>query len=339
MKAALLTDYGDPDVLKLGDLPDPTPGPGEALVRVEAAGLNRLDHYLRLGAVTRDLALPHVLGSDASGVVETVGEGVADLAVGDRVLTMPGFPLDPSESGVEPLALAPSFTPLGLGRPGCYAQYVSVPARWLVRDDTGLTAAEAATLPMVLVTCVRAVKTVGGVGPGQRVLVHAGASGTGAMSVQVAKALGAAVAATVRTPAKADYVRGLGADLVVTLNEMPRVGEWSGGGVDVVIDNLGGEVLGQSLDVLRPGGVLVAMGFVRGANVGFDVQQFFFAQKQVRGTLMGGVADLRWGLGQVKAGRVRPNLDRTFALADAAAAHRVLAAGGARGNLVLLPWQ
>lgn len=343
MKAAVLRGYGDPDVLRYEDVATPEPGPGQVLVRVLAAGLNRLDHYLREGSVTRDLALPHVLGSDAAGVVEAVGAGATRFSVGDRVIPMPGYPLDPAEADVRPISAAPSYAIRGIAEWGAYAQFMVVPERWLLRDDTGLLPKEAATLPMTVVTSVHAVRGVGGVGPGSTVLVHAGASGTGSMAVQVARALGARVVATVRTAAKADFVRGLGAELVIDLQTedfVARTLDWAGDrGVDVVIDNLGGDVLGRSLGALRPQGMLVSIGFVSGLEAEFNVREFFFAQKGIRGSLMGDVADLEWGLDQVRQGTIRPTLDRTFPLAAAADAHRHLAAGAARGNIVLLPWE
>jgi NADPH:quinone reductase-like Zn-dependent oxidoreductase len=238
------------------------------LVRVLAAGLNRLDHYLREGSVTRDLKLPHVLGSDAAGVVEAVGPGVTRFGPGDRVIPMPGYPLNPQEAGFRPISAAPSYVIRGIAEWGSYAQYMVVPEPWLLHDDTGLTPEEVATLPMAVVTGVRAVKVVAEVGPGDLVLVHAGASGTGSTNIQIARALGARVAATVRVPAKAGFVRELGAEAAIALDEgdfVEAVRDWSGGaGVSAVIDNLGGDVLTRSLDCLAPLGRLVSMGFVRG---------------------------------------------------------------------------
>ncbi|WP_165820216.1 zinc-binding alcohol dehydrogenase family protein [Microvirga sp. KLBC 81] len=343
MKAAILREYGDPQVLDYGDLPTPEPKQGEVLVRVLAAGLNRLDHYLREGSVTRDLKLPHVLGSDAAGVVEAVGSGVAKFGPGDRVIPMPGYPLNPQEADFHPISAAPSYVIRGIAEWGSYAQYMVVPERWLLHDDTGLTPEEVATLPMAVVTGVRAVKVVGEVKAGDLVLVHAGASGTGSTNIQIARALGARVAATVRTPEKADLVRELGAEVVIALNDgdfVEAVRDWSEGrGVSTVIDNLGGKILTRSLDCLAPLGRLVSMGFVAGLEATIQIRPFFFAQKQIRGTLMGDVEDLEWGLEQVRQGKIRPILDRTFRLSDAAAAHTHLAAGTAGGSIVFLPWE
>lgn len=342
MKAAVFHSFGGPEVLSLEEVPTPRPKPGYVLIKVLAAGINRLDHYLREGSVTQDIPLPHVLGSDAVGEVAELGEGVTDLTVGEPVVVVPGFPLDEQDYGITPAVAAPSFALPGLGIWGAYAQYMTVPARFVVKDDTGLPPEQLATLPVVLATAVHAIRTVGEVQAGDKVLIHAGASGSGSMQIQVAKALGAEVATTVRDPAKGDFAKTLGADLVINTREanvVARIKDWTHGrGADVVIDNLGGEVLAQSIEAVKPQGVVVAFGFAAGPEVSFDIRSLFFTQKQLRGSMASDVSDLRWGLEQVRAGRIKPLLDRTLPLGQAADGHRLIAAGEVKGNLVLLPW-
>ena len=194
----------------------------------------------------------------------------------------------------------------------------------------------------MLATAVHAVKGVGQVKAGDKVLVHSGASGSGSMLIQVAKALGAEVATTVRDDAKGAFAEQAGADLVInTRNEdfVERVKEWTGGrGADVVIDNLGGDVLAKSIEAAKAQGVIVAYGFAAGPEVRFDVRTLFFAQKQLKGSMASDIEDLEWGLAQVKAGRIKPLLDRALPLRDAAEAHRLIADNAVKGNIVLLPW-
>lgn len=340
MKAAAFHLFGPPDVLRYVDVPTPDPQPGHLLIKVRAAGINRLEHYLREGSYLRNLKLPHVLGSDAAGEVAAIGQGVTGFTLGQRVIPMPGYPLAEADSGFEPLSAAPSYAVAGVLRWGAYAQYMTVPARYALTDDTGLDPAEAATLPMVLVTAVRAIKVVGEAKEGDRVLIHAGASGTGSMAIQVARALGARVAATVNNPAKRKFVEDLGVELVAAPGDfVEKVRDWTGGrGVDLVLDNLGGEVLGRSLAAVRRQGVVVSIGFVAGVDVSFNIRDFFFDQKQVRGSLMGSVQDMAWGLEQVRAGKIKPLLDRVLPLSQASAAHQLLASSQMRGNYVLDPW-
>ncbi|MER7460609.1 zinc-binding dehydrogenase [Micromonospora sp. NPDC126480] len=341
MKVVAMRDFGGPEVLEYAEAPTPEPGPGEVLLRILASGTNRLEHYIREGSVTRDLPLPHVLGSDAAAEVVELGAEVEGFTTGDRVIPLPGFPLEPRDRDFTPMAAAPSYAIGGTAQWGTYAEYLCVPAEYVVPDPTDLPPEQVATLPMALITGVRAVRTVGGVRSGHRVLVQAGSSATGAMNIMVAKALGATVAATVDGAEKVPTAEAAGADLVVDVTAtdiVEAVLDWTDGrGADVAIDNLGGNVLGQSLDAVRPQGTVVAMGFVAGVEASFHVREFFFAHKRILGTLMGGPEDLAWGLELVAAGLVRPLLDRTLPLADARQAHALMAANATRGTVVLVP--
>jgi NADPH:quinone reductase-like Zn-dependent oxidoreductase len=342
MKAAIIHEFGDFDVLKYEEVPTPEPRAGHVLVKVLAAGVNRLDHYLREGSVVPELPFPHILGADAAGEVAALGDGTNGFEIGDRVVVIPGYPRNEEDYDIYPASQAPSFGLPGLHIPGTYAQYIEVPARYLLKDETGLKPEEVATLPVVLATAVRAVKEVGGVRAGDKVLVQAGASGSGSMQIQVAKALGAEVATTIRSASKAEFVRQIGADLVINMrNEdlVERVKQWTDGrGADVIIDNLGGDALAKSIQAAKATGVIVAFGFAAGPEVTFDIRTLFFEQKQLKGSMASDVEDLKWGLEQVRAGRIKPLLDRTLPLREAAVAHRLVAKNAVKGNIVLLPW-
>lgn len=342
MKAAVITAFGGPDQLRIADIETPRPGAGEVLVKVLAAGINRLDHYIRLGEIAPALPFPHVLGSDAVGVVAGLGAGVSGFALGEPVIAMPGYPADPAEAGIRPVTAARSYVIAGLHVPGTYAQYAVVPARWLLRDTTGLPPEQVAALPVSLLIAIRAVQIVGEVGQGSRVLVHAGASSTGMMSIQVARALGARVATTVRNDVSAGIAARQGAELVINLASADfgeALGRWTGGeGVDVAIDNLGGDILARTIDAVRPGGIVVAMGFMAGTSVSFDIRSFFFAQKQLRGTLVGDIEDFARWLPRIRDGAIKAEIDSVLPLAKAAEAHRRIATNAARGSVVLLPW-
>ncbi len=342
MKAAIIRAFGDTDVLQYDDVPIPQPRPGHVLIKVLAAGVNRLDHYIREGSVAPELPFPHILGADAAGEVAAVGDGVTGFEIGERVIPAPGFAIDDAESDIRPTATAPSFALPGLHIAGTYAQYIEVPARATVKDGTGLAPELVATLPVVLATATRAVKNVAEVKAGDHVLVHAGASGSGSMLIQVAKALGAKVATTIRNEDKREFAERTGADLVINMKTedfVERVKEWTNGtGADVVLDNLGGDVLPKSIDAAKPLGVVVAFGFAAGAEITFNVQSLFFPQKQLRGSMASDIEDLEWGLEQIKAGRIKPLLDRVLPLSQAAEAHRLIANNQVTGNIVLLPW-
>lgn len=341
MKASVIEKFGEPNVFKYTDIETPEPKAGEVLIKILATGLNRLDHYLRLGGVNPNMSFPHVLGSDAIGMVEANGENSSRFQIGERVIPMPGYPLDPKDDDFKPMSAAPSYLIRGVSEWGTYAEYMVLPEKWLVKDETGLADELVATLPMPLVTCVRAVKIIGEVKKGDTVIIHGAASGTGSISVQVAKALGARVIATIRTSEKEEFVKSLGADLVIKTeseNFVKGVNDWTEGkGADMILDNLGGQFFSDSLKALKPLGILVSMGMVMGMESNIEIFPFFFAQQQIRGTLMGDMNDLSWGLEQVKIGKIQPTLDRVYALHEARDAHARLAAGNALGTIVLKP--
>lgn len=342
MKAAVFHTFGAPDVLKYEDVETPRAHAGNVIIRVIATGVNRLEHYLREGSVLQQLPMPHILGSDAVGEITEIGEGVTGFRLGERVIPMPGYPLDSADDSIAPISAAPTYAIGGILRWGTYAEFIEVPAKWVLKAPASkLSAEELATLPMVLVTGVRAVKTVGGVRAGDRVLVHAASSGTGAINIQIAKALGAKVATTVDSASKVGFARDLGADLVIDVSQEDFVEagrKWTDGkGFDVVIDNLGGDILRRSIDSACVGGTIVAMGFVAGVEVEFHVRDFFFTHKRLLGTLMGDVADLQWGLDLVAEGKIKPSLDRILPLSAAAEAHALVASNTLLGNVVLKP--
>jgi NADPH:quinone reductase-like Zn-dependent oxidoreductase len=343
MHAMTIGAFGGLDVLNRQEMPIPKARPGYVLVKVEAVGVNYYDTLIRSGAVSRDIALPHVGGSDVVGVIEATGEDVTGFAPGQKVIVAPGYPTDVAEQTHRPENEARSYFPTGTFEWGGYAQFMEVSARWVLPDDTGLPPEELAAIPLVLVTAVHAVRSVGKVGPGQRVLVQAGASGAGSMAIQIAKVLGAKVIATVSTEAKAKLARELGADAVVNYRAGSVADELlaftSGEGVDVVIDPVGGITLSDNISSLRPRGTIVNLGLSGGVAATIpNLYQFFRNELRIVGSWMGSMDELRFGLGLVCQGKVRAALDQVLPLAAAREAHRLIAERRVTGKLVLLPW-
>ena len=343
MQAATITAFGDIEVLNFGEVPMPSPKSGHVLIKIAAVGTNYYDTLVRSGAVSRSIPLPHVVGSDVVGHIEKLGDEVRTLRVGDRVIVAPGFPSDPNEWEITPENEAPSYFPTGTFGWGGYAQYMQGPARWVIRDETNLAAEDLATMPLVLVTAVHAVKTLGAVGPGTRVLVQAGASGSGSMAIQVAKALGANVISTVSTDSKAKLARSMGADEVVRYRETDvtaAVRGWAGrDGIDVVIDPVGGSTMAINLDCLKPRGTVVNFGLSGGVEATIPhLYPFFRNERRIVGSWMGSMAELEFGLDLVKQGKIRSALHKTLPLNQAREAHRMMARAEVVGKLALLPW-
>ncbi|MFF7028343.1 NADP-dependent oxidoreductase [Streptomyces albidoflavus] len=307
MRAIIQESYGGPEVLHETRVPRPEPGPGEILVAVRAAGVNPTDwkHRAQAGFVDR---LPLVLGWDVSGVVEAVGYGVTLFAPGEEVFGMLPYPHGS----------------------GSHAEYVVGPARAFTRKPTVIDHVQAGALPLVSLTAYQALIDTAGIGPGQRVLIHAAAGGVGHVAVQIAKAHGAYVIGTASAP-KHDLLRELGADEAVDYRTTD-VAE-AVDGVDMVLDPLGGETRARSVGLLRPGGTLVSL-----LSGGSAEEAAHAAERGVRTATMlveadhagmNAVADL------VAAGALRPRVEATFPLAEAAAAHRLGETGRTTGKIVL----
>ncbi|MER7785768.1 NADP-dependent oxidoreductase [Streptomyces albidoflavus] len=307
MRAIIQESHGGPEVLHETRVPRPEPGPGEILVAVRAAGVNPTDwkHRAQAGFVDR---LPLILGWDVSGVVEAVGYGVTLFAPGEEVFGMLPYPHGS----------------------GSHAEYVVGPARAFTRKPTVIDHVQAGALPLVSLTAYQALIDTAGIGPGQRVLIHAAAGGVGHVAVQIAKAHGAYVIGTASAP-KHDLLRELGADEVVdyrTTDVAEAVDD-----VDMVLDPLGGETRARSVGLLRPGGTLVSL-----LSGGSPEEAARAAERGVRTATMlveadhagmNAVADL------VAAGALRPRVEATFPLAEAAAAHRLGETGRTTGKIVL----
>lgn len=342
MKAAYMTKFGGPEVFKVGDFETPKPQAHEVRLRVSAAGINYYDTLVRQGAVSQAIPLPHVPGADVVGVVDAVGEGVTDFRAGDRVIVLPGFPVDPGEWGHDPLTFAPSYYPGGTFNHGGYAEFMTIHERWLIRNDLDMPDEELAGIPLVLLTAMHAVKTLGQVGPGKNVLVHGGASGSGSMAIQVAKALGANVVTTISTEEKAALALMLGADEVIyykkdnfadTMKALTQ-----GIGADVIIDNIGGAAMYDNIRAARWGGKIINFGLVAGLEAVIpNMYEFFRGQYQFLGSFMGSEGELREGLQLVREGKIKAVIDDVLPLEGVSEAHKRIDQHHVVGKLILKP--
>ena len=322
MYAMVMNRVGGPEVLEWQELPTPEPGPDEVLIRIAYAGVNPADWKDREGHLSRyyPYQFPYVIGMDGAGVVEKVGPGVVDYQPGDRVVTC-------------------SYH--GKGRWGSYAEYVATPLRTVAQLPAAIGFAEAATIPIAGMTAWQAVHDKGQIQAGQRVLVHGGSGAVGSFAVQFAKHTGALVAAT-SSGAKADYVRGLGADLVIdykTQDIAAALHAWAPGGVDVIVDAVSCGTLPQAFDLLHAGGTLVSIPTLVGDG---DVEADFKAAAErgltkVFSVMNDEVAyrDMAAIIELVVAGAVRvPPLD-VLPIQQAGQAHTLVEQGRVTGKIVL----
>ena len=307
MKAVVFEKHGGPEVLHLSEVPDPTAGPGEVVVDIHAASVNAADYKVRLGGGAygggSGVKLPHILGRDFSGVVSTVGPGVADLRVDDAVFGV-------CDQGIE----------------GAYADKIAIKAAIIAKKPDRLRHAEAAAMALTSLTALWALEDTAKLKPGETILIQGGAGGVAGFAIRLAKHIGATVITTA-SARNGDYVRRLGADRVVDYNSEDFTKVVSG--CDVVFDTVGGEVQVRSYEVLKPGGRLV---WIAPAPAGFQP-----TRKDVQ-VLRPNVARDRTHLERMlellDAGAVSPPAITRYKLAEAAEAHRVSESRHLQGKLV-----
>jgi NADPH:quinone reductase-like Zn-dependent oxidoreductase len=340
MKTVLFREHGGPDKLSYEDLPVPQIGPQDVLIRVKACALNHLDIWIRQGSSAYSIPLPHVGGSDVSGIVEQVGIHVTGVSIGARVFVSPGISCWECESCLAGRDnMCRSYHLLGTKTHGGYAEYVKVPFRNVLPIPDNLTFEQAAAFPLVSVTASHMLFALAGLQHGETVLVMGAGSGVGMMAVQLAKLAGARVLTTVGSDDKIPKGVVLGADAVInhsreTVSERVRL-LTEGRGVDVVIEHIGPEVWAGCLDSLAKGGRLITCGATTGADVTLNLRHLYSRQLTIKGSYMGTRAELVKATELMGQGRLMVVVDRTFPLREARAAQELMVSRKFFGKIVL----
>jgi NADPH:quinone reductase-like Zn-dependent oxidoreductase len=305
-------------------LPDPEPGPGDVLIRLRAAALNYIDVAVATGSFP-GATLPMVPVADGAGEVVALGAGVTNVAPGDRVIPhfMPGW----LDGPMRPERIAAMR---GITLPGSLSEYVTVPAKSVVRLPEHLDFVQGATLPIAATTAWNAVRSAS-VRPGSTVVIL-GTGGVSLFALQFAKASGATVILVSSSDAKLERGRGLGADHLVNYRATPdwdkAVLEITGGrGVDLVVETVGGPSFARSLNAVAMGGTVFTVGFIAGSETAFDLFAVIGKAVRIVGNSTGSVADLAEAMRAIAANRIVPVVDRRFGIDETAAAYAELAAG------------
>ncbi|HSA61983.1 MAG TPA: zinc-binding dehydrogenase [Nitrospiraceae bacterium] len=340
MKAVLFREHGGPEKLSYEDLPTPTVGAGEVLVRVKACALNHLDIWIREGNPAYPMPLPHVSGADVAGVVEQVGAHVEDVTAGQRVFISPGLSCwrcDQCLAGRDNFCR--SYGILGAITHGGYAEYVKVPFRNVLPIPENLSFEQAAAFPLVSVTASRMLFALAGLQHGETVLIMGAGSGVGSMAVQMAKLAGARVMTTVGSDDKIPKAVILGADAVINHAKEKVVDRvkllTEGRGVDVVIEHIGPEVWDTCIHSLAKGGRLVTCGATTGGDVKLNLRYVFSRQLTIKGSYMGTRAELVKVAELMGQGRLISVIDRTYPLKEARAAQELMLSRKFFGKIVL----
>ncbi len=334
-------EHGDLDRLEFVEVTEPAPGPGEVRVRIRAAAFNRLDRFTLQGIPGVPVELPHVLGSDGAGEVDALGEGVAGPSPGTPVLINPGIwdgTCEACRAGDE--ALCRNYRIVGEHLQGTAAPFVVVPSRNVRPLPAGWTFPQGASVALVFQTAWRALVTVGGVRPGERVAIVGAGGGVPTAAIQVAKLRGARVVVASRSNAKEARARALGADDFVTFDEehpLDRVlWQWSEKrGVDVIFDSVGAPTIPRSLKATARAGRVVVIGATAGPLAEIDLRTLFWRQSSIRGSTMAGAQEFDAVLRELAAGRLRPVLDSVVPLERAREAFQRFDAPDLFGKLVL----
>jgi NADPH:quinone reductase-like Zn-dependent oxidoreductase len=342
MKASIFRNHGGPDVLEYLDVPQPVIRTNEVLVEVKACALNHLDIFVRNGIPGIEIPLPHILGNDVAGVVKEVGELVTWVKPDDEVIIQPGVSCGHCEaclSGGDNLCR--EYDIVGYRRNGGYAEFVSVPGVNVIPKPANLSWEEAAALPLVTVTAWHMLVTRAAIRPGEDVLVHAAGSGVGSLAIQIAKLFGARVITTASSDDKLAKARELGADETINYTrddwpkEVKRLTDRRG--VDVVVEHTGSATWPGSIASLKNNGRLVTCGATSGYDAHTDLRQVFYRHLTILGSFMGSKAELVEAIKFVKAGKIRPVVDRVLPLSEAREAHELLESRRQFGKVVLRP--
>jgi len=323
VRAVVASGPGGPDVLSLGELPDPEPGPGEVAIAVAASAVNRPDLLQRRGHYAPPPGASDVLGLECSGTIAAVGAGVTGWSVGNECCAL----------------LAG----------GGYAERVVCPAGQVMPVPAGVSLEQAASLPEVACTVWSNVFMIAALQPGEWILVHGGAGGIGSMAIQLARALGARVMATAGSAEKLAQCAELGAQVTIDYKQQDFVAEvkaaTEGHGADVILDNMGASYLGRNVDALATEGRLLVIGLMGGTKGELDLNQLMTKRGALISTrlrprpveekaaICAAVVEHVWPL--VADGKVRPVVRTSMPLAEAGRAHALMASGEASGKILL----
>jgi NADPH:quinone reductase-like Zn-dependent oxidoreductase len=340
MKAILIHQHGTLDQVRIEDIPTPRLRAGEVLVETGAAALNHLDLFVVEGIPGIKQQMPHVLGSDAAGVVRRLGAGVEGLQVGDRVMLNPGIWCTECEfcqAGEQ--SLCARYGLVGEHGPGVYSEFFAAPARNLARIPDGVTFEEAAAFSLVNLTAWRMVCTRGRLKPGEDVFIHGIGGGVASAALAIAKLSGARIRVSSSSSEKLEQARRLGADFCYDYTQCDVAREvfrnTNRRGVDLVVEGPGASTWLQSLKMVRKGGRIVTCGATTGPNPATEIRLIFWKQIDILGSTMGNRNEFAEIVRLLGRRKLLPCIDRIFDFEDASAALEHLQSQRQFGKVVL----
>ncbi len=340
MKAIYYERHGGPEVLCLGERPDPAMRPGSVRIDIHASSLNHIDIFLRRGMPGIKIDLPHIPGCDAAGVVSEVAPGVMNVKVGDRVVMDPSISCGECEFCLRgDASLCVKYCLIGEMTSGTACEQIVVPALNAIPIPDSMSFEEAASIPLVFVTAWRMLITRGRLRAGEDILILGASAGVGIACIQIAKVAGARVFAAASSSEKLDLCRELGADVLIDTSreDFPRrIREETGKrGVDVAVDYVGRDTWVNSLKSLARGGRLLTCGATTGYNPEEDLRHVFYRQLEIIGSTTGSHNELMSALKLIFQGRMRPVVGAVYDMKDVAAAHAAMEERRAIGKIAV----
>jgi len=325
MKAAYIVRHGELDQLKVGELEDINLKSNEVLIKTKFAALNHVDLFVIKGWPGLNLEMPHVIGSDASGIIADLGSDISDnsLRKGSSVIINPGISCGSCYhclSGKQ--NFCSSFSIMGEHQWGTFADYFKVPKENVLEIPNAYSMEKAAAAPLTFLTAWRALKTQSNIKADDIILIHGASGGLSSAAIQIAKYLGATVITTTSNNTKVEKAKKIGADHIINYNEMKDYGKYiynnltNRKGVDVVLDSVGSSTFSSSLRILKPGGKLIVPGSTTGPLAEIDLRQVFWKQLEIKGTTMSNQAEFRDVMKVVFDGKVSPIIDKIFNIDD-----------------------
>lgn len=315
MKAAVIREHGGLDRVRLEEVPEPKPADAQVVLNVRSAGLNHLDIWVRKGRSGLKIQMPHILGSDAAGVIAAVGDSVANVSIGDEVILNPGLTCglcEYCEQGEQSQCI--SFGIVGMSRQGTFAEKVAVPARNVFPKPSHMNFDEAGAFVLSYLTAWRMLMTRAQLKPGQTVLIHGVGGGVALCALQLAKLAGAEVIVTSSSDKKLSCAKQIGADHIINYKAVDDVAQCvrnvtSGRSVDVVIDTVGAATWPIDFSAVRRGGKIVLCGVTSGPKVETNLQMLYWNQLTILGSTMGSDEDYRQMLRAVTTAKLKPIID------------------------------
>ncbi|MFQ5455700.1 MAG: zinc-binding dehydrogenase [Nitrospirota bacterium] len=342
MKAAVFHQFGGPEKLRYEEYPDPVISQDEVLIKVKACSINHLDIWIRNGIPAYKTPLPHISGSDISGIVEETGDAVKGVNIGDRVFISPGiscFSCDYCLSGNDNLCR--TFTIMGAGVDGGYAEYAKAKAGDIIPLPSNLSFEEGAAFPLVFLTAWHMLINRAELMPGEVALILGAGSGIGSAAIKIAHLSGAKIIAAAGNDEKLKKAKEIGADEVINYNmeEIDRKArEYTNGkGVDVIFEHIGPETWQRSILSLGKGGRIVTCGATSGPDVRLDIRYIFSRQLSIFGSIMGTRKELLHITGLMEMEKLKPVIDSVHSLNEVRKAQELMLKREIFGKLILIP--